>query len=75
MAETERLDIEVSRRGLAVSREKARAMIMAGEVMVNGKLADKPGMRVPIASEITVKAKPRFVSRGELTAHPSPAGD
>lgn len=64
MAETERLDIEVSKRGLAASREKARAMIMAGEVLVNGKLADKPGMRVPTASEITVKAKPRFVSRG-----------
>lgn len=64
MAETERLDIEVSRRGLAPSREKARAMIMAGEVMVDGTMADKPGMRVPVASEITVKSKPRFVSRG-----------
>lgn len=81
MAETERLDIEVNRRGLAASREKARAMIMAGEVLVNGKLADKPGMRVPIASEITVKAKPRFVSRGgekldaALEAFPVPVKD
>lgn len=64
MAATERLDIEVNRRGLAVSLEKARAMIMAGEILVNGNLSDKPGMRVPIASEITVKQKPRFVSRG-----------
>ena len=39
-------------------------MIMAGEVLVNGNIADKPGMRIPVASEITVKAKPRFVSRG-----------
>jgi 23S rRNA (cytidine1920-2'-O)/16S rRNA (cytidine1409-2'-O)-methyltransferase len=64
MAATERLDIEVHRRGFAPSREKARAMIMAGEVLVNGNVADKPGMRVPVASEITVKAKPRFASRG-----------
>lgn len=64
MIETERLDIEVLRRGLAPSREKARGMIMAGEVLVNGQLADKPGMRVPVASEIAVKSKPRFVSRG-----------
>jgi 23S rRNA (cytidine1920-2'-O)/16S rRNA (cytidine1409-2'-O)-methyltransferase len=64
VAATERLDIEVNRRGLAISLEKARDMIMAGEVLVNGKIADKPGMRVPVASEITVKQKPRFVSRG-----------
>lgn len=64
MAQTERLDIEVARRELAPSREKARAMIMAGEVLVDGKMADKPGMRIPVASEITVKSKPRFVSRG-----------
>lgn len=64
MVSTERLDIEVNRRGFASSREKARAMIMAGEVLVNGNIADKPGMRIPIASEITVKSKPRFVSRG-----------
>lgn len=64
MTETERLDIEVTRRGLASSREKARAIIMAGEVLVNGQRADKPGMRVAVTSEILVKTKPRFVSRG-----------
>jgi 23S rRNA (cytidine1920-2'-O)/16S rRNA (cytidine1409-2'-O)-methyltransferase len=64
VAATERLDVEVTRRGLAPSREKARGMIMAGEVLVNGQVADKPGMRIPIAADITVKAKPRFVSRG-----------
>lgn len=64
MPETERLDIEVARRGLAPSREKARGMIMAGEVTVDGVVRDKPGMRIPVDSTISTKAKPRFVSRG-----------
>ncbi len=49
---------------LAPSREKARALIMAGEVLVSGQQVDKPGTRIDIAAEITVKARPRFVSRG-----------
>lgn len=39
-------------------------MIMAGEVLVDGQVIDKPGARVPRDAEIAVKAKPRFVSRG-----------
>jgi 23S rRNA (cytidine1920-2'-O)/16S rRNA (cytidine1409-2'-O)-methyltransferase len=62
--QTERLDILVHQRGLAPSREKARAMIMAGEVSVNGTPSDKPGTQYPLDSQITLKAKPRFVSRG-----------
>ena len=49
---------------LAPSREKARAMIMAGEVLVSDKMIDKPGTKVDSAAEITVKSRPRFVSRG-----------
>jgi 23S rRNA (cytidine1920-2'-O)/16S rRNA (cytidine1409-2'-O)-methyltransferase len=64
MAEKQRLDILMAERGLAESREKARAMIMAGEVLVADKLIDKPGTRVDMTAAITVKAKPRFVSRG-----------
>ncbi len=64
MTEKQRLDILIHERGLAPSREKARAMIMAGEVSVSGETSDKPGTRVDISAEITVKAKPRFVSRG-----------
>lgn len=60
----QRLDVAVHQRGLAPSREKARGMIMAGEVMVNGEMVDKPGVRVKEADDLTVKAKPRFVSRG-----------
>lgn len=64
MADKQRLDLLMVETGLAESREKARAMIMAGEVLVGGKQIDKPGTRIPVEAEITVKAKPRFVSRG-----------
>lgn len=64
MAEKQRLDIVLHQRGLAPSREKARAMIMAGEIQVEGRVVDKPGTRVDSEIELTVKAKPRFVSRG-----------
>lgn len=64
MAEKQRLDILMHERGLAPSREKARAMIMAGEVLVGGALIDKPGTKINTAAEIVIKNKPRFVSRG-----------
>jgi 23S rRNA (cytidine1920-2'-O)/16S rRNA (cytidine1409-2'-O)-methyltransferase len=64
MTEKQRLDILMHERGLASTREKARAMIMAGEVLVNGQTADKPGTKFVLESDITVKSKPRFVSRG-----------
>jgi len=62
--EKQRLDIELFRRGLAPSREKARAIIMAGEVQVNGEMRDKPGTKINVDDDIIVKARPRFVSRG-----------
>lgn len=64
MAEKERLDVALHRRGLAPSREKARGMIMAGEVLVNGEMRDKPGQRIGDDDALTIKSKPRFVSRG-----------
>jgi 23S rRNA (cytidine1920-2'-O)/16S rRNA (cytidine1409-2'-O)-methyltransferase len=64
MTEKQRIDTILHQRGLAPSREKARAMIMAGEVTVNGAVIDKPGTRIATADEIAVRAKPRFVSRG-----------
>lgn len=64
MAAKERLDILILERGLAPSREKARAMIMAGEVLVDGQPIDKAGTRVARDADVTIKAKPRFVSRG-----------
>ncbi|MCC7208904.1 MAG: TlyA family RNA methyltransferase [Anaerolineae bacterium] len=62
--QTERLDVLLVARGLVDSRELARRLIMAGEVRVNGQVADKPGHRVAADAELSVKAAPRFVSRG-----------
>ena len=39
----ERLDILVVKKGLAESREKAKALIMSGDIFVNGEREDKPG--------------------------------
>jgi 23S rRNA (cytidine1920-2'-O)/16S rRNA (cytidine1409-2'-O)-methyltransferase len=64
MVQKQRLDLLVVEHGLAPSREKARAMIMAGEVFVDGAVADKAGMQVAATAEITISGKPRFVSRG-----------
>jgi 23S rRNA (cytidine1920-2'-O)/16S rRNA (cytidine1409-2'-O)-methyltransferase len=64
MAEKQRLDVALHQRGLAHSRAKAQGMIMAGEVLVNGQQIDKPGTRVTEADVISIKSKPRFVSRG-----------
>ena len=63
----ERLDVLVTQRGLTPSREKARALIMAGAVYVDGERADKPGTSVDPESEITLKEDPvPYVSRGGL---------
>jgi 23S rRNA (cytidine1920-2'-O)/16S rRNA (cytidine1409-2'-O)-methyltransferase len=64
MAEKQRLDVLMHERGLSPTREKARAMVMAGEVLVNGQTVDKPGMKIDPDVDIAVKSKPRFVSRG-----------
>lgn len=62
-----RLDVRMLEIGLAVSREKARALIMAGKVSVDGKPADKAGMQVSEQVEICVADDPvPFVSRGGL---------
>jgi len=59
-----RLDRLLLDRGLAPSREKAQALIMAGEVLVDGRKADKPGQAVAMESRIEILAQPPFVSRG-----------
>jgi len=65
--EKERLDQAMVSRGLAPSREKGKALIMAGKVFVNGQKADKPGTQVKASDEVTVKGDPLpYVSRGGL---------
>lgn len=53
-------------RGLAESREKSQALIMAGKVEAGGLRIDKPGKEVDVESEITVKGPLPYVSRGGL---------
>jgi 23S rRNA (cytidine1920-2'-O)/16S rRNA (cytidine1409-2'-O)-methyltransferase len=61
----QRLDIEMARRGLALSREKAQRLIMAGRVRVNSRPAAKPDLRVDATTAIAVVgATPEYVSRG-----------
>jgi 23S rRNA (cytidine1920-2'-O)/16S rRNA (cytidine1409-2'-O)-methyltransferase len=59
-----RLDVLLVERGLAESRAKAQAMIMAGQVRVADQVALKPATAVPADSVLTVDSGPRFVSRG-----------
>lgn len=59
-----RLDQLLVEKGLAESREKARRLILAGQVLVNGQPAPKPGHSLAPDSEITLKEVERFVSRG-----------
>jgi 23S rRNA (cytidine1920-2'-O)/16S rRNA (cytidine1409-2'-O)-methyltransferase len=59
-----RLDELLLSRGLAPSRTAARALIMAGLVLVKGELSDKAGTPVDPDAVVTVKERPRFVSRG-----------
>jgi len=59
-----RLDVLLTERGLAPSRAKAQALIMAGEVLVNDQLADKAGTRFTEDVTITVKQQAPYVSRG-----------
>jgi len=60
----QRLDLLLVERGLAESRSLAQRLIRAGEVLVDGQLADKPGADVAESADIVLKAKSRFVSRG-----------
>ncbi len=53
-------------RGLAESRAKAQALIMAGEVVVEGKAAIKAGTLVAEEAAITILQPPPFVSRGGI---------
>jgi 23S rRNA (cytidine1920-2'-O)/16S rRNA (cytidine1409-2'-O)-methyltransferase len=59
-----RLDQRLLALGLTASREQAQRLIMAGQVLVNGQVLDRPAAPVPDGAEVALKARPRFVSRG-----------
>ena len=63
----ERLDVLLVKRNLAASREKAKAIIMAGNVFVDGQREDKAGTTFSDDVQIEVKgSKLQYVSRGGL---------
>ena len=67
MTEKTRLDIALFERGFAESREKAKALIMAGIVFVNNQKSDKAGNTVKPDDIIEVRGEtPKYVSRGGL---------
>ena len=61
-----RLDRLLVERGLVDSREKAQALIMAGDVLLNGQKAMKAGQAVPADAAVELLARPPYVSRGGI---------
>jgi len=59
-----RVDQLLVDRGLVESREKAQALILAGEVLINGQKADKPGRTIPVDARIELTGRLPYVSRG-----------
>ena len=63
----ERLDVLLVELGLAPTRTKAQALVLAGQVVVDDQRVDKPGTRVPSDAEVRLKGEPMpYVSRGGL---------
>ena len=62
----QRLDVLIVSRGLCDSREQAQRLILAGEVSVREQVITKPGTKVDDSLPITLKSKPKYVSRGGL---------
>jgi 23S rRNA (cytidine1920-2'-O)/16S rRNA (cytidine1409-2'-O)-methyltransferase len=61
---SERIDVLLVQRGTVASPEKAKQLIMAGEVTVNDQIVDKPGKLVATNSIITLQSNSQYVSRG-----------
>ncbi len=64
MAEKKRIDVYMTENGLAESREKARALIMAGTVTLDGQVCTKPAAVVAEGQQVSVRGEEDFVSRG-----------
>lgn len=66
-AKKQRLDLLLVEKGLIRSRQRAKAMIMAGKVLVNNMPCDKPGSQVPLDAGLKIReADHPYVSRGGL---------
>lgn len=67
MKHKERLDVLLVEKGLCESRSRAQAVIMSGEVYVNGQKSDKPGTPTDVEAEIEIRGNTcPYVSRGGL---------
>ncbi len=67
MRQSSRLDVEVVSRGLAASRSKAQAMIMAGQILVNGTRITKAGSPVQASDQLRIQGGVNpYASRGGL---------
>lgn len=63
--ERKRLDVLLVERGLAETLEKSRAMILAGEVRVDGKRAEKAGDSIPVSARVEARSRSlKYASRG-----------
>jgi 23S rRNA (cytidine1920-2'-O)/16S rRNA (cytidine1409-2'-O)-methyltransferase len=60
----QRLDLLLVERGLAPSVERARALILARDVLVGGEPVDRAGAPLPPDAELALRERPRYVSRG-----------
>jgi 23S rRNA (cytidine1920-2'-O)/16S rRNA (cytidine1409-2'-O)-methyltransferase len=62
-----RLDVLLLERGLAPSRERAQALLLAGQVRVDGQRAEKPGSQIPLDAKIEITGETlRYSSRAGL---------
>ncbi len=67
MQKKERIDKLLMERGIIESRERARALIIAGKIVVDGKTVDKPGMKVRVEAPIRLQGGDQpYVSRGGI---------
>jgi 23S rRNA (cytidine1920-2'-O)/16S rRNA (cytidine1409-2'-O)-methyltransferase len=65
-SEKSRIDLLVVERGLVSTRARAQALVMAGKVLVGGKVVDKPGALVSASAEVVLKEDLPYVGRGGL---------
>lgn len=66
-----RLDVLVTRNGLAESRQRAQALILAGKVRVAGETERRPDRTVSEDAPITIESEPGYASRGALKLAPA----
>ncbi|HKW08546.1 MAG TPA: S4 domain-containing protein, partial [Candidatus Dormibacteraeota bacterium] len=66
-----RLDVLVAKSGLAESRERAQALILAGKVRVAGETVRRPDRSVSADASIAVETEPSYASRGALKLAPA----